>query len=39
MAGQQSSSWWKSQIPTLVLLVIIVALAIWSIVSGIGVAP
>ena len=39
MAGQQSSSWWKSQIPTLVLLVIIVALVIWSIVSGIGVAP
>ncbi|MGQ9666737.1 MAG: sulfite exporter TauE/SafE family protein [Anaerolineae bacterium] len=38
MAGSQSSSWLKGQVPTLVLLITTLALAIWSIAGGIGVA-
>lgn len=39
MAGQKSMSWWRGQIPTLVLLAIIVALTIWSITARVGIAP
>lgn len=39
MAGQQSKSWWRGQIPTLVLLIVIIVLAIWSITEKVGVAP
>ncbi|MGC8827906.1 MAG: TSUP family transporter, partial [Anaerolineae bacterium] len=39
MAGQKSMSWWRGQIPTLVLLAIIAALAIWSITVRVGIAP
>lgn len=32
------TSWWRGQLPTAVLLVIILALAVWALFTGIGAA-
>ncbi|MCR4406855.1 MAG: sulfite exporter TauE/SafE family protein [Anaerolineae bacterium] len=34
----KATSWWRGQIPTLVLTLIITALAVWAIVTGVGAA-
>ncbi len=35
----KATSWWRGQIPTLVLTLVITALAAWAIVTGVGAAP
>ena len=38
-ATSKSTTWWRGQTFTAVLLLVILALTVWALVSGIGVAP